>query len=100
MKTTIRFLAVCIGAILTSCTTTEVAKLPFEEGARYQIKSGTGFWKLQIGGETIKRAGPMDVIILELQPPAFAKVQLIDETLPPFWINLENVRSIQEIPTN
>jgi hypothetical protein len=79
------------------CANPKTEKSPFVVGASYSITSAGAYWRLKIDGSDMKVDGPIRIRILELRPPAWARVELLSEKRSPFWINLQDVASIREI---
>lgn len=82
---------------LSSCTHMPKPESPFVIGNEYSITGNGAFWKLEFDGEIEKREGPLQVKILELRPPDWARVVLIDEDKPPFWMHLEDTNKIEKL---
>jgi hypothetical protein len=97
MKTLRRLLVICVTILAFGCAHTPSQKSPFVIGSAYSITSSGAYWLLKIDGSDMKVHGPIRVRILELRPPAWARVQLLDEKRSPFWINLQDATSINEI---
>jgi len=82
---------------MIGCTSTEKSNSPFQVGAEYSITGNGAFWRLDFDGEIERREGPLEVRILELRSPAWARVELIKEEKSPFWLNLEDTRKIRRL---
>jgi hypothetical protein len=97
MKLILSLIAASGMLMLTACTSTEKSNSPFQIGAEYSITGNGAFWRLDFDGEIEKREGLLEVRILELRPPAWARVELLKEEKPPFWLNLEDTRRIKRL---
>ena len=67
-------------------------------GKKYVIAAPGAYWSIDAGDLAIKATDPISVKVLEIRPPSWARVQLVDAGNAPFWINLQSAVTISEMP--
>lgn len=81
----------------TGCAHVSVSA-PVVVGKKYVIAAPGAYWSIDAGDLAIKATDPISVKVLEIRPPSWARVQLVDAGNAPFWINLQSAVTISEMP--